>query len=181
MCDALHVVVPVTVVHICDKTAAGQRQVIGILLDGAVIGEALDEDHLRSVGREAEALDIGLGVGHLPAVRAVSLHRPDLSVSEEGDACAIVDPCGIGLTLVISRQKCRLLSGLGGLDVQDGVALVELHGVVAHLIDHLLTVGRGGCRADAAHGPKCLGCHQIAGELNVVLSYHIACVRCHAA
>ena len=50
MRHALYVVVPVTVIQICDETACSLWQVIRILPDAAVIRETLDEDHLAAIG-----------------------------------------------------------------------------------------------------------------------------------
>ena len=49
MKDALHVVIPVAIVHIGNESACSQGKVGWIFLDGAVVGQFLDEDNLLAV------------------------------------------------------------------------------------------------------------------------------------
>ena len=178
MRHALYVVIPVTVVQICDKASRSLGQVIRIFLDAAVIREALDEDHLAAIGREKESLDVDLAVGHLHATSTVGIHLPQLSVAKEGDLLAALDPCGICLAFAVLGQGCCLCNRLAGfqwLHEEHRVAFVFLDTIVAHLIDQCLAVGRDSIRADASHGPKSLRRHLVAGERDIVFLNHRLC------
>ena len=161
MCHGLDVVVPVSVVEIGHHSACSQWQVVGVLLYALVIGQRLYEDHLLLVGREFESLDVNVALGELSAVGSVGVHSPELTLREEGDALATVDPCGVGLACSCGGEGL-LAFAVGRHCVEHLVALVLLHAVVAHLIGNGLAVGRGCCTADASHSPEGFGSHAVA-------------------
>ena len=174
MRDGLHVVVPVAVVHVRHETARSQRQVIGILLDGTVIRQTLDEDDLRSIGRKAEAFDVNRGMADLLTVRAVGIDGVELSATEEGNLATAINPSRISLTLSDGGQLLFVLA-VGIHDVENLVALVLLHAVIADLISDLLAVGRRGITAHATHGPQGFRGHQVRVETDVVTLNHCLC------
>jgi len=142
--DSLHIVVPVTIVQVGNQSSCGFGQVIGILGNGAMIVYTLDEYHVVSVGREAESLNVELGIGELNACRSIGIHLPELSVAEKSDLLSAFDPCGIALAFGIGGERRGFhdgLPGLGRLYEEHGVALVFLHTVIAHLIYYLLAIG----------------------------------------
>ena len=140
MKDALHVVVPVTIVHIGDQTTGSQRKVGRILLDSAIVRQLLDEDYLLAVWRELVALDASLVVGELLAVGAIGVHAPELTLTDEGNLLSAVHPSSIALALGVGGQ-CLLVLAVGIHHEEHLVALVFLYAVVAYLIDDLLAVG----------------------------------------
>ena len=128
-----HVMVPVTVVHIRDDHACSLRQITRVLPDRAVVRDALDEHDATAVGREAEALDVDVRAGELPAVRAVGFHRPQLSSGEESQG-VVVEPCRIALVRCGGGEQA-VVPAVGIHDAQHLVSLVLLHAVVPHLVD----------------------------------------------
>ena len=68
MLDGLHVVIPMAIHQVGDKTARSLGQVGGILLDDLVEVDALQQNHFLSVGREQEAFHLSLRFRELLAV-----------------------------------------------------------------------------------------------------------------
>ena len=152
MKDALHVVVPVAIVHVGNESTCSQGKVRWIFLDGAVVGQFLDEDNLLAVWRETESLDTGLVMGELFAVSSVWVHAPELSVADKGDFLSVSNPCGITLALGISGEGLLVLS-IGVHDEEHLVTLVLLDAVVTYLVHDLLAVGRSLGTTNSPHGP----------------------------
>ena len=151
MLNTFHVVVPVAV-HQVGHTATGSlRQVAGILLDDLVEGNALQDDDLFAVGREFKAFHLTVALRQLPAVRAVSLHRPYLTTADEGDGL-VVQPCRVRLALLADTQLL-IIAAVAVHHADDLTALVGLHAVVTYLVDHPLAVRRSLHSTDASHGP----------------------------
>ena len=164
MLDALHVVVPMAIHQVGHHASGCLGQVGGLLLNDLVEGDALQDDDLRIVGREHEALHLALGLRQLFATRAVKVHFPYLATFDEGHGL-VVQPLGIRLVVSVLCQLL-LLAAVGIHHPQHLVALVLLHAVVAHLEYDVLAVGRGLIATNTTHGPECLGRHLVAGEFD---------------
>ncbi len=160
MQDALHVVVPVAIVHVGYQSACSQRQIGRVLLDGAVVRQLLDEDNLLAVGRELEALDTRLVLGELFAVGAVWVHAPELSATDEGNLLSAIDPCRVTLVLGIGGE-CLLVFAIGIHHEEHLMALVFFYAVVAYLVNNLLAVRRSLCCTNSSHRPEGLWGHQV--------------------
>ena len=72
--------------QVSNQAASGLRQIIGILLNNLVEGDALEDDNLLAVGRELEAFHLAVGLRQLLTIGAIGIHRPYLATCEEGDA-----------------------------------------------------------------------------------------------
>ena len=174
MRNRLDIVVPMAIHQVVDHAACRFGQVVGLLLNDVVEGDCLHDDYFFLVGREQETVHFAVGLRKLFAVAAVDVHRPDFAACDEGDA-VVGKPCGIGLVLRRGRQLFLVLA-VGIHHVENVMALVFLHAVVAHLIDDVLTVGRGRVAADASHCPECFGRHAVGLQLDVVFLNHGLCV-----
>ena len=160
----LHVMVPVAIVEIRHQSACGLGQIVRVLLNRAMIREALDQYDLLTIGRETESLNTDFRVGQLHATRSIGVHFPQLSLTEEGNLRAILYPSGTALAHRICGEACGLHDGftrLSRLYEEHGVALVLLYTVVSDLISHLFPIGRGCCCPQSSHGPKRLRRHQV--------------------
>ena len=185
MGDTLHVLIPVTVVQIRHQSTGSLWQVIRVLLDALMVGQLFDEDDMLLIGRELKAVDARLIISELFAVSAIGVHAPHLSVTQESDLTAVVDPCGIGLALAAGGQQFLVLT-VGIHDIEHMVTLIFFYTIVSDVVHDLRTVGRGSIATDTAHRPESLRRQQITFQLDVVLSnwsshvvLRIKVNRCH--
>ena len=107
--------VPVAIVHVGNETTGSQWKVRRILLNGSLVREFLDEDHLLAVRREAEALDAQLVVGELLSACSVWVHAPELSLADEGNLLSVLNPCRICFALCIGGQCLLVLAKEAGV------------------------------------------------------------------
>ena len=154
--DGFHVVVPVLEVQVGDDHAAGQRQVVVRLLDGGVGVDGMHEDDFLPVGRELVAFHVLVAEAQLASCRAVERHLPDLvatgAVAQKSEAVAVGREGRLGFVVGCRGEHCALRP-VGVHQVDDGVAFVLLHAVIAHGVGYFLGIGRHGEASDAAHGP----------------------------
>ena len=158
------------VVHVRSQASGSLWEVVRVLLDGAMVGEFLDKNHLLAVWRELETFNALSVFGELLATSAVGIHAPELSTSDECDALAVLNPSGVGLIFRSCSQFAIILS-ISIHDVKNVVALVFFHTVIPNLVHNLLTIGRCCIAADTPHSPKRLGRQHLAAQFDVTFSY----------
>ena len=108
MSNGFHIMIPMTIVHICDQSTCSLWQVFRILLYAPMIGYGFNKNHLLSIGREKESLHFTLGVGELLAVGTVDIHAPHFASRAKSDS-VVGEPSSIGLTLGRSGELLLVL------------------------------------------------------------------------
>ena len=109
MCICCNVMVPVTIVHIGDDHTRSLWQVAWVLLDSAIVRDALDKNNTLTVWRESETFDVDIRMCQLLTVSTVCIHCPQLSTCKECQG-VIVEPCCIALTLCRGSQQTIVLT-----------------------------------------------------------------------
>ena len=109
MCICCNVMVPVTIVHIGDDHTRSLWQVAWVLLDSAIVRDALDKNNTLTVWRESETFDVDIRMCQLLTVCTVCIHCPQLSTCKECQG-VVVEPCCITLTLCRGSQQTIVLT-----------------------------------------------------------------------
>ena len=163
--------IPMAIIHVRNQPSCRLGQVGGIFLDGAMVGNTLDQYDHRLIRRKQEALYVCFGMGKLLAVCAIGVHAPQLSFTQEGDTLATCYPNSGSLTLRVYRE-CLLLSAISRHGEQHLMPFILDHTVIAHLIDDRLSVGRDSRSTYTSHRPQGFGGHQVTLQLYVIALYH---------
>ena len=131
----------------------------------------MHEDDFLPVGRELVSFHVLVAEAQLAARGAVERHLPDLVrpglAAQEGEAVAVGGEGRVGLVVRSGGEQC-VFCPVRVHQVDDGVALVLFHAVVAHRVGDFPCVGRHGEAANPSHGPEGFGGEQVAREGDLV-------------
>ena len=129
-----------TIVHIGNKHTCSLVKVSRVLLDCAVVRNTLDEYYLLAIRREAEALNLAVGLSELLAVASINIHAPYLTTTDKGYFLTTFYPGSIAFALTVGSELFFITS-VSILNKEHSVTLVLLNTIIAHLISNLFAVG----------------------------------------